>query len=237
MWELLSWGETGWGDDIAQGALVTIAVGLAAYSFGVMLGLVGAFMKLSPRWIWRGPANFYTTIVRGVPELLVIYLLFFGGNSAIMAVAGAFGYVEYIELNNFTIGTLAVGCICAAYAAEVWRGAVLSIPKGQLEAAKSLGMSRFLLFRRILLPQLLRYALPGLGNVWQLTIKDTALVSVTGLAELMRISSLARNSTREPFLFYIIAALVFLLITSLSSQVFSRAEKWANRGVRQANRF
>ena len=126
-------------------------------------------------------ADVYTTIVRGIPELLVIYLLFFGGSNAIMSVAKLFGYYGYIELDAFVIGSVAVGAISGAYSTEVMRGAFLAIPRGQIDAAKSVGMNKLVIFTRILIPQVLRYALPGLGNVWQLTLKDTALIMVTGL--------------------------------------------------------
>jgi octopine/nopaline transport system permease protein len=179
-------------------------------------------------------AGVYTTVVRGVPELLVIYLLFFGGNQAVMFVAQVFGYDGYIELHAFTIGMFAVGIISGAYSTEVIRGAVLSVPKGELEAAYAIGMHRGLVFRRILVPQVARFALPGLGNVWQLTLKDTALISVTGLVEIMRQAHVAAGSTRQPFTFYAVAVVLYLLLTSFSNYGFQRAEAWANRGVRRA---
>jgi octopine/nopaline transport system permease protein len=183
------------------------------------------------RWLAEG----YTTVARGVPELLVIYLLFFGGSQAAMFVASIFGYGGYIEINAFTIGTVAVGIISGAYSTEVIRGAVLAVPRGQIEAARAIGMHRSLLFRRIMLPQVARFALPGLGNVWQLTLKDTALISVTGLVEIMRQAHVASGSTREPFTFYMVAALLYMLLSTFSNYGFQRAEGWAGRGVRRAS--
>jgi octopine/nopaline transport system permease protein len=151
-----------------------------------------------------------------------------------MGIAGLFGYTGYIEVNAFTVGVLAVGLISGAYSTEVIRGAIQAVPFGQIEAGRAVGMHRMQIFFRILLPQTLRYALPGLGNVWQLTLKDTALISVTALAELMRSAQIAAGVTRNPFLFYVLAAVLYLVLTSLSTYAFDRAERHANRGVRRA---
>jgi len=233
--ELLTFGDAGWGDEMLRGALMTLAVSVSSMALGLALGALGAAAKLSAvapaRWLAEG----YTTIVRGVPDLLVIYLLFFGGNGAAMFVAGLFGYQGYVELNAFTIGTFAVGVVSGAYSTEVIRGAVLAVPRGQIEAAQAIGMGRLLLFRRIMLPQLARFALPGLGNVWQLTLKDTSLISVTGLVEIMRQAHVAAGSTRQPFTFYLVAACLYLLLTTFSNYGFRRAEAWAGRGVRRAS--
>jgi octopine/nopaline transport system permease protein len=233
--ELLSFGDAGWGDEMLRAALMTLAVSISSMLLGLLFGTLGAAAKLSAipplRWLAEG----YTTIARGVPELLIIYLLFFGGSGAVMFVAGLFGYHGYIELNAFTIGTFAIGAISGAYSTEVIRGAVLAVPAGQIEAAKAIGMARGLMFRRIMFPQVARYALPGLGNVWQFTLKDTALISVTGLVELMRQAHVAAGSTRQPFTFYLVAAVLYLVLTTFSNYGFQRAEGWANRGVRRAS--
>jgi octopine/nopaline transport system permease protein len=232
--ELLSFGDAGWGDEMLRAAAMTLAVSLSSMMLGLLFGALGAAAKLSAilplRWLAEG----YTTIARGVPELLIIYLLFFGGSGAVMFVAALFGYDGYIELNAFTIGTFAIGAISGAYSTEVIRGAVLAVPRGQIEAAEAIGMPPWLLFRRILFPQVARFALPGLGNVWQFTLKDTALISVTGLVEIMRQAHIAAGSTRQPFTFYLVAAALYLLLTTFSNYGFQRAEDWANRGVRHA---
>src|ERR671924_33734 len=168
--ELLSFGDAGWGDEMLRATLMTLAVSAASVALGLVFGTLGAAAKLSVIPPLRWLADGYTTIARGVPELLIIYLLFFGGSGAVMFVARLFGYDGYIELNAFTIGTLAIGAISGAYSTEVIRGAVLAVPAGQIEAAKAIGMARGLMFRRILFPQVARYALPGLGNVWQFTL-------------------------------------------------------------------
>ena len=174
--------------------------------------------------------NSYTTVIRGVPELLVIYLFFFGGSGAIMFVASMFGYYEYIEINAFITGSLAIGIISGAYSTEVFRGAVQSIDKGQFEAAKVLGLSKFTQFYKIILPQVLRIAIPNLSNVWQITLKDTSLISVTGLVEIMRQSYIAAGSTRDPLFFYSFAAVLYLILTFLSMKLINRLEIRYSRG-------
>jgi octopine/nopaline transport system permease protein len=233
--EILTFGDAGWGDEMLRASLVTLAVSLFSMALGLVLGSIAAAAKLSDLLAARAIAGFYTTVVRGVPELLVIYLLFFGGSGAVMFVAGIFGYHGYIELNAFTIGMVAVGVVSGAYSTEVIRGAVLSVPRGEIEAAKAIGMRRSLIFRRIMAPQVARFALPGLGNVWQLTLKDTALISVTGLVEIMRQAHVASGSTRQPFTFYVVAALLYLILTTFSTYGFQKAEGWAGRGVRRAS--
>ncbi|HYH19395.1 MAG TPA: ABC transporter permease subunit [Azospirillum sp.] len=234
MLDLLAFGSSGWGDELLGGAAMTLAVAVASFLLGLVFGSAGAAAKLSYSLFLRGVAEVYTTVVRGIPELLVIYLLFFGGGNMLQAVAGVFGYEGFIQPNAFTVGVVAVGLISGAYSTEVIRGAVQSVPFGQIEAARACGMGRWLILVRILAPQTLRFALPGLGNVWQLTLKDTSLISVTALAEIMRMAHIASGSTRQPFLFYGTAAVLYLLLTTLSTLVFERAERHAMRGVRRA---
>ena len=231
--ELLALGDNGWGDEMLRATLVTLMVSLSAMGIGLIISIFGTISKLSKKIYVRILADIYTTVIRGIPELLVIYLLFFGGSSAVMGLAKLFGYYGYIELNAFVIGSFAVGAISGAYSTEVMRGAFLSIPLGQIDAAKSVGMNKFLIFTRIITPQVLRYALPGLGNVWQLTLKDTALIMVTGLVEIMRQAHVASGSTYSPFTFYVAAAFLYLILTTFSNRIFNRLENWGNRGVRK----
>ncbi|MFQ5755112.1 MAG: ABC transporter permease [Acidiferrobacterales bacterium] len=230
---LLVFGDAGWGDEMLRGALMTMAVALCSYGLGVFIGGVLAALKLSSLLVLRLVADAYTTIIRGVPELLVIYLVFFGGGGLLRTVAnGMFGYEGYIDPPLFVTGMVCIGISAGAYNTEVIRGAVLAVPMGQIEAAKAIGMSTAQRFRRILLPQVARYALPGLGNVWQLTLKETSLISVIGLVEIMRQAAIASGSTKEPFTFYLVAALLYLGLTSVSNRGFNRAEVWASKGVR-----
>lgn len=233
---LLVWGDAGWGDELFFGALMTIAVATASYLLGIVFGICFAAMKLSRHLSLHLIADVYTTVIRGVPELLIIYLVFFSGGNLLRAIAkGVFGYGEFIDLPIFITGMLCIGLSAGAYATEVIRGAVLAVPAGQIEAARAIGMAKTKRFFRILVPQVARYALPGLGNVWQLTLKETSLISVIGLVEIMRQASIGSGSTKEPFTFYFAALLLYLILTSFSNQGFLRAETWANRGVREAS--
>ena len=228
--ELLAFGDTGWGDELFYATLMTIAVSITAMIIGFSFAAIFTPLKLSKNKSLNFIANSYTTIIRGVPELLVIYLFFFGGTGAVMYVASIFGYNEYIEINAFITGAFAIGIISGAYSTEVFRGAVQSIDKGQFEAAKVLGLSKFAQFFRIILPQVLRLAIPNLSNVWQITLKDTSLISVTGLVEIMRQSYIAAGSTRDPLFFYSFAAVLYLLLTYLSMKLINRLEIKYSRG-------
>jgi octopine/nopaline transport system permease protein len=232
--ELLSFGANGWGDEMARATLMTLAVSLCAFAIALVIGTVCAAGKLSRYRPLRMVLDIYTTMGRGIPELLIIYLIFFGGSGVVMYLARIFGYHGYIEVNAFTSGVAAIAIINGAYQTEVFRGAALAVPKGQIEAALAMGMSDGLLFRRVLAPQVLRLALPGLGNCWLSALKETALVSVTGLVEIMRQAHVASGSSQKPFIFYSAAAVLFLLLTYVSGFGFRRAEQWANRGVRSA---
>ena len=228
--ELLSFGKTGWGDELFIATLMTIAVAVTAMFIGFFFALIFTPLKLSKNKFLNLIANSYTTIIRGVPELLVIYLLFFGGTGAVMFVASIFGYNEYIEINAFITGAFAIGIISGAYSTEVFRGAIQSIDKGQFEAAKVLGLSKFGQFFQIILPQTLRLAIPNLSNIWQITLKDTSLISVTGLVEIMRQSYIAAGSTRDPLFFYSFAAVLYLLLTFLSMKLINKLEARYSRG-------
>ena len=228
--ELLTFGKTGWGDELFIATLMTIAVSITAMLIGFFFALIFTPLKLSKNKFLNFIANSYTTIIRGVPELLVIYLLFFGGTGAVMFVASIFGYNEYIEINAFLTGAFAIGIISGAYSTEVFRGAIQSIDKGQFEAANVLGLNKFNKFFKIILPQTLRLAIPNLSNVWQITLKDTSLISVTGLVEIMRQSYIAAGSTRDPLFFYSFAAVLYLSLTFLSMKLINRLEVRYSRG-------
>ncbi len=228
--ELLAFGDTGWGDELFRATLMTIAVSITAMIIGFSFAAIFTPLKLSKYKPLNLIANVYTTVIRGVPELLVIYLFFFGGSGAIMFVASMFGYNEYIEINAFVTGSFAIGIISGAYSTEVFRGAIQSIDKGQFEAAKVLGFSKFKQFYKIILPQMLRLAIPNLSNVWQITLKDTSLISVTGLVEIMRQSYIAAGSTRDPLFFYSFAAVLYLLLTFISMKLINKLEVKYSRG-------
>lgn len=226
-------GLQGYGPSLLEGALMTVIVGLTAMSVAILLGLLAAWGKLSGSGLARFLTETYTTIVRGVPELIMLLLVYFGVPTLVQDIGTALGYEFIINLDPFTAGSLTIGFIYGAFCTEVFRGAFLSVPKGQIEAARAAGMHEVLTFRRIRFPQAMRYALPGLGNVWMVLIKATALISIIQLDELMRNARIASNSTHKPFTFYFLASLIFLSITIVSMWGQKYAERWAGRGVRR----
>lgn len=239
MLNLLSLGDDGWGRLILSATLTTLLLSVAALLVGAVVGGVIASAKLSShapaRWLGAG----YSVVFRGIPELLIIYLFYFGGSGLVSLIGQMFGADGFIEVPPFLIGALAIGLISASYQAEVYRAARLALSPGEVEAAQAIGMPRWRILQRVMLPQIFRYALPGLSNVWQMSLKDSALVSVTGIVELMRASQIAAGSTRDYFLFYLIGGGCYLLLTLLSNRAFIKAETrlnraWQRRTVAQA---
>ena len=224
----------GYGWLLWEGAWQTVLVGIASMIIAMLLGLLGAWGKLARSKIANGITETYTTIIRGVPELVIILLVYYGVPTLTQDVLTASGMDVIIDFNPFMAGVATIGFIYGAFATEVFRGSFLAVPKGQLEAARAVGMNRVLAFHRILMPQMWRFALPGLGNVWMVLIKATALVSVIQLPELMRNADIASRATKLPFTCYFAASLIYLGITIVSILVQQKAEKWANRGIRRA---
>ncbi len=231
--ELMGFGATGWGGAMLQATLTTLAVAMVALLIGAIVGAAVAGAKLSRHLGLRAIGDVYTTVLRGVPDLLVIYLIYFGGSSIVTHLGHALGTEGFLGMPSFLAGALAVGLVSGAYQAEVFRGACLAVPRGQMEAAKAVGMGSMLRFRRVLVPQVLALALPGLGNVWQLALKESALISVTGLVELLRMSQIGSGSTRQPFAFYMTAGALYLVLTSASTFLFGKAEFRMTRSMRR----
>jgi polar amino acid transport system permease protein len=231
MFEVLSFGDQGFGDELITGSLLTIELALASLVVGIVLGLLTASAKLSRNRFFRFPAHLYTEVVRGIPEMLVVLVVFFGASALLQTVAGWFDYHDYIEVSAFSAGTFALGLVFGAFSSEVFRGAFLAVPKGQLEAGLACGMTPWQVFRRIRLPQMWRFAIPGLGNLWMVLLKDTTLISIIALDELMRWSKVAAETTKQPFTFYIAAASIYLLLTIVSDIARNHFEQRANRGV------
>jgi|TARA_B110000971_G_C19907978_1_gene453189 octopine/nopaline transport system permease protein len=226
--ELLSFGDSGWGDELLRATVVTIAVAVVALFIGFFFAAFIVTFKLSKNKILNFLGNAYTIIFRGVPELLIIYLLFFGGSGAVMYLAKIFGYNDYIEINAFLTGALSIGIISGAYSTEVLRGAIQSVKKSQFESAEALGLKKIVYFFKVIMPQVLRIALPNIGNVWQITLKDTSLISITGLVEIMRQSYMAAGFTRNPLFFYLFAGFLYLILTTFSMHIFNKLEKKYN---------
>lgn len=224
----------GYGPMLLQGFKMTVLVGVTSMAVAVLLGLFGAWAKLSQPRAVRLAAETYTTVVRGIPELVLILLVYYGVPTLLQDLLALVGVDVVIDLNSFTAGVLTIGFIYGAFSTEVFRGAYLAVPRGQIEAARACGMSQALVVRRVLLPQMWRYALPGLGNVWMVLLKATALISVIELNELMRAANVAAQATRLPFTFFFIAALLYLALTIVSMLLQQRLENWASRGVRRA---
>lgn len=232
--QLIGFGPTGWGPELAAGTVMTFAVAITGFAIGGVIGAAIAWAKIAGPAPVRYLGEGYTTILRGIPDLLVIYLFYFGGSAALGSVASVFGHDGFISVPAFASGAMAIGVVSAAYQAEVFRGAYRALSRGEIEAASAAGMHDFLMLRRIIAPQILRHAIPGLGNVWLLVLKESALISVTGVVELLRTAHIAAGSTRKPFEFYLTAAAIYLVITYASTLIFKRTETRARRGFRGA---
>lgn len=221
----------GYGPSILDGTLVTITVSLVSLAIAMLLGMVGALAKLYGFTPLRLAAQTYTTVIRGIPDLVLMLLVYFGGQVFINQVAPMVGYDEYIDINPFMAGVSTIGFIFGAYMTETFRGAILAVNKGQLEAGNAYGMSGLQVFTRILMPQMVRHALPGFGNVWLVMVKTTALVSIIGLDDMVRKAGLAAGATRLPFTFYAVVAFNYLVITTISIYVLKWLDTRYSAGV------
>jgi len=215
----------GYGPGILQGTLLTIELCLVSLAISMVLGIITALAKLSRVRAANLIANAYTTIIRGIPDLVLMLLIFYGGQVFINQVGPMLGYDEYIDINPFMAGVSTIGFIFGAYMAETFRGGILAVPGGQLEAGYAYGMTRFQVFIRILMPQMVRHAIPGFGNNWLVLMKTTALVSIIGLKDMVRMAGLAAGATRMPFTFYLVVALIYLILTSVSILILNRLNK------------
>jgi len=228
--ETLGFGANGWGGQLLAGTLLTIELALTTLPFGFALGLGLALMKNARSKLLRAIGEGFTTAFRGLPELLTLLLIYYGSSIAIRTVGEWMGYSVNLELSPFIAGVIALGAVFAAYSSEVLLGALRGIDRGQIEAGLSLGLRPFPLFLKVIFPQLLRPALPGLGNCWLALLKETSLVSVIALDDILRQAYLASGQTKQPFLFYAAACTIYLLLTMLSSTVLIALERYANRG-------
>ena len=219
---------------LLDGLWLTLAVALLSLLIAVLLGLAGAAAKLSGSRVARGVAGAYTTLIRGVPDLVLMLLIFYGGQIGVNALAQELGLEEDLTIDPFTAGTLTIGFIFGAYLTETFRGALLALPRGQAEAGLAFGMSRARVFRRIVLPQMVRLALPGFANNWLVLVKSTALVSVIGLNDMMQKAGQAAGATRQPFTFYLAAGALYLLLTTVSVLLLRWVEQRYSVGVRKA---
>jgi His/Glu/Gln/Arg/opine family amino acid ABC transporter permease subunit len=223
----------GYGHLLLDGVVITITVGIAAMAVALALGIFGALARLSQsRWL-RNIGSTYATVVRGIPELVLMLIVYYGGTVLLQQLLSLGGGDVRVDINAFLAGTLVLGFVYGAYATEIFRGAFLAVPKGQIESATAFGMSGSQIFRRILFPQALRLAIPGLGNLWLTLMKATSITSVIGLTELARQADLIKNPTHTPFTVYFIACLFYLLITAFSDVLRVRIDHWASAGFRR----
>ncbi|GIZ13245.1 ABC transporter permease [Pseudomonas sp. NCCP-436] len=225
----------GYGSTILDGAWLTVQLALLSMAVAVALGLLGAAFRLSPvKWLAL-LGETYATVIRGIPELVLILLIFFGGQDLVNRIAPLLGYEDYIDINPFVAGVGTLGFIYGAYLSETFRGAFMAIPRGQSEAGMAYGMSPLRVFFRILVPQMIRLAIPGLTNNWLVLVKATALISLVGLQDMMARAKSAGDATREPFTYILLAAAIYLAITSVSLLVLRYLERRYSIGVKAAD--
>lgn len=217
---------------ILEGLASTLKVAASSLAIACVFGLIGAAAKLSDSRVARGLAGTYTTLIRGLPELVLMLLIFFGGQALLNAVVARTGG-EYIDVNPFIAGTLTIGFIFGAYLTETFRGAILAIPRGQMEAGAAYGLSPLQVLVRITLPQMVRHAIPGFANNWLVMVKATALVSIIGLDDMVHRANMAASATRAPFTFYAAVGLLYLAVTTVSIIALHFLEKRFSLGVRK----
>ena len=227
---LLSFGDQGWGDEIASGVLVTVSLALTSLPIGLVIGFFIALAKKSEEPSLRRSAEIYTTIFRGLPELLTLFIVFYGAQILIRQIALLFVESPQIEINSFIAGMVALSLVFSSYASEAFLSAFRAIPQGQYEGGYAVGLSRGRTMRLIILPQLIKLTLPALSNLWLVLLKDTALVSVIGLNDILRQTGIAARVEKEPFLFFGFACLLYLVLAMISSVGLSAIEKRTSRG-------
>jgi polar amino acid transport system permease protein len=226
---LVACGDAGWGDEIAFGVKVTVTLALATLPVGLLLGFLIALAAQSEERLLRLAAGIYTTIFRGLPELLTLFIVYYGAQLLVQSVLAWLGYEGRVEINAFVAGLVALAVVFSSYSSEVLLSAFRAIPRGQYEAGDALGLRRGRTMVLIILPQLIRIALPGLTNLWLILLKDTSYVSVIGLADIVRQTGIAARVSKEAFFFYFIACLLYLLLAMLSSFGLGFVERWAKR--------
>ena len=224
----------GFGPLLLQGTWMTIKLSVLSLAVRVVLGLLGASAKLSSVALLRIPAQLYTTLIRGVPDLVLMLLIFYGLQIALNGLTDAIGMAQ-IDIDPMVAGIITLGFIYGAYFTETFRGAYIAVPKGHIEAATAFGFTSSQTFRRIMFPAMMRFALPGIGNNWQVILKATALVSLLGLEDVVKATQLAGKSTWEPFYFAIVCGLIYLVFTTVSNGVLLLLERRYSVGVKRAD--
>lgn len=233
LFQLLQPGPEGWGDEIMAGAWLTIRLAVATLPFGLVIGFLVALARNSDSRVLQALGGAFTTVFRGLPELLTLFIIYYGGQILLQKAIGLFTDA-YVEVNGFVAGMVALGVVFAAFSSEVFLAALRAISKGQIEGAHALGLNRFQTLRLVIFPQLWRYALPGIANLWLVLLKDTSLVSVIALNDLLRMTNVVVGATKEPFFFYAVACSIYLLFSIISSFGITWIERRAARGETRA---
>jgi polar amino acid transport system permease protein len=233
LFQLLESGPGGWGDEIASGAWLTIRLALATLPFGLVIGFLVALARNSDSKALQILGNIFTTVFRGLPELLTLFIIYYGGQILLQTLVGLIADT-YVEVSGFIAGMVALGLVFSAFAGEVFLAALRAISKSQIEGAHALGLNRFQTLRFVTFPQLWRYALPGIANLWLVLLKDTSLVSVIALNDLLRMTNVVVGATKEPFFFYAVACAIYLFFSIVSSFGITWIEKRAARGEARA---
>ena len=230
---LVGFGDRGWGGQLAHGAGMSLAISVVSYVIGLSLGLLGAIANRSSNRVASLAGHAYTTVIRAVPEILLILLIYYTATSAVRDLAFRIGLSANLEINGFLAAALSLGVVQGGYSTEVLRGAIQAVPRGQTEAALSLSLSRAQMFLLIIMPQMLRHALPGLGNLWLVVLKESSLISIIGFTELLMVGKMAAGSTHDYFLFYSAVGLIFLFLSGVSTMAFfaleHRSAIWSKR--------
>ncbi|AYG59376.1 ABC transporter permease [Rhizobium jaguaris] len=226
---VMACGDTGWGDEIAGGLKITITIAVLTLPVGLVIGFLVALAQQSEENSLRLAAGVFTTIFRGLPELLTLFIIYYGIQILLQTALAYVGYTGQVEINAFVAGMVALSIVFSAYCSEVLLSAFRAIPKGQYEAGDALGFHRARTMRLIILPQLIRISLPNLGNLWMNLLKDTSYVSVIGLADIIRQTGLAVRATKDPFRFYLVACALYLVLAIISSAGLSYLDRWAKR--------
>jgi polar amino acid transport system permease protein len=231
---VLGWGEDSWSNQLLVGLANTMEISAGGYLVGLAIGAAAAWAKLRGGKRLRGIANGYSSVCRSVPEVLLIIILFYAGQSALDSIVESLGFdPEDVGISGFAAAVIVLGLVQGAYASEILRGAVLAIPRGQIEAALAFGLQGMGLFRRIVLPTLLPFALGGLANLWMVIIKDSALISVVGYNELLFTAQQAAGSTKYYFSFFLFAGAIYYVLTLLSNFVIHRIDRRIRRWMPQ----
>jgi polar amino acid transport system permease protein len=227
--EYLAFAPPGWGGNLLRGLLSTVQIALGAYGLGLFLGLFGALGKIYGGPVLRWSLEIYTTLIRAIPELVLILLLYYAGTDLLNTMLESLGR-DRVDIDGLWAGIYVIGFVQGAYSTEVFRGALGAVPKGQVEAARAIGMSSFKAHTRVIIPLMLPFAIPGLANLWLITTKDTALLAVVGFSELALETKQAAGATKAYFLFYMAAGGLYLLLTLVSTGMFGLLERRLRRG-------